>query len=285
MRCQWLHNMIHVPCSILLLIRSVALHTKSPEEKGKFVSFMDLCGQSGTIFTSGCPLRIFSSIWAAAPLFGYVIVSLFDMGKKPWKCFMFSRELDFLKKKKKSSDVSQPSLSPSEKVLKMWNVVGNYSECNKNVHVKKKSSSQPPWLEWCPRAGSSSAMLFGLSVVFSFQDHIPHSLPASRTLSHPHTHHINTQTHTALTYIYFYGTGYPQSLFSLLQSLGSPSAEQLPSLFPGLQLDTNIPKHSLFIGPVVLTTWSPHEPFLLSAYFIGINKNTIGKNWLFFFVV
>lgn len=102
-------------------------------------------------------------------------------------------------------------------------------------------------------------------------------------LSPTHTHHINTQTHTALTYIYFYGTGYPQSLFSLLQSLGSPSAEQLPSLFPGLQLDTNIPKHSLFIGPVVLTTWSPHEPFLLSAYFIGINKNTIGKNWLFFF--
>jgi len=49
--------------------------------------------------------------------------------------------------KKKSSDVSQPSLSPSEKVLKTWNVVGNYSECNKNVHVKKKSSSQPPWLE------------------------------------------------------------------------------------------------------------------------------------------
>lgn len=125
-------------------------------------------------------------------------------------------------------------------------------------------------------------MLFGLSVVFSFQDHIPHSVSASRTLSLTHTHHINTQTHTALTYIYFYGTGYPQSLFSLLQSLGSPSAEHLPSLFPGLQLDTNTPKHSLFVGST-LTTWSPHQPFLLYTYFIRINKNTIGKHWLFFF--
>lgn len=53
---------------------------------------------------------------------------------------MLLRDLEFLKKKKKVlMFLKPPSLSPSEKVLKMWNVVGNYSECNKNVHVKKKN--------------------------------------------------------------------------------------------------------------------------------------------------
>lgn len=65
---------------------------------------------------------------------------------------MLSRDLEFLKKKKVQLFLKSPSLSPSEKALKMWNVVGNYSECNKNVHVKKKTkpkkpNSQLPWLE------------------------------------------------------------------------------------------------------------------------------------------
>lgn len=34
-------------------------------------------------------------------LFGYVIISFFSTGKEPWKCFMLSRDLEFLKKKKK----------------------------------------------------------------------------------------------------------------------------------------------------------------------------------------
>lgn len=178
-----------------------------------------------------------------------------------------------------------PSLSPSEKVLKMWNVVGNYSECNKNVHVKKKkSNSQLPWLEWCPRAGSSSAMLFGLSLVFSFQDHIPHLVSASRTLSLTHTHHINTQTHTALTHISFCGTGYPQS-FSLQQSSSSLYAENLPPLLPGLQLHANTPEHSLFTGSAFLTTWLPYQLFLLHVYLIKSNRNTVGKYQLFSFFV
>lgn len=156
-----------------------------------------------------------------------------------------------------------PSFFPSEKALKMWNVVGNYSECNKNVHVKKKknSNSQLLWLEWCPRAGSSSAMLFGLSLVFSFQDHIPHLVSASRTLTLTHTHHINTQTHAALTHVSFYGTGYPQNFFSLLQSPSSLCAEHLPSLLSALQLDTNHPKHGLFTA--FLTIWSLNHAFLL----------------------
>jgi len=51
---------------------------------------------------------------------------------------MHSRDLEFLKNKKVLMFLKPPSLSPSEKALKMWNVVGNYSECNKNVHVKKE---------------------------------------------------------------------------------------------------------------------------------------------------
>lgn len=39
------------------------------------------------------------------------------------------------KKKMVLMFLKPPSLSPSEKALKMWNVVGNYLECNKNVHV------------------------------------------------------------------------------------------------------------------------------------------------------
>lgn len=115
-------------------------------------------------------------------------------------------------------------------------------------------------------------MLFGLSLVFSFQDHIPHLVFASRTLSLTHTHHINIQTHTALTHVSFYGTGYPQSFFSLLQSSSSPCAEHLPSLLSGLQLDTNSPKHSLFTGSAFLTIWSLHHSFLLQAYLRKSNK-------------
>lgn len=53
---------------------------------------------------------------------------------------MPSRDLEFLKKKTTNllMFLKPPSLSRSEKALKMWNVVGNNSECNKNVHVKKK---------------------------------------------------------------------------------------------------------------------------------------------------
>lgn len=120
-------------------------------------------------------------------------------------------------------------------------------------------------------------MLFGLSLVFSFQDHIPHLVFASRTLSLTHTHHINIQTHTALTHVSFYGTGYPQSFFSLLQSSSSPCAEHLPSLLSGLQLDTNSPKHGLFTGSAFLTIWSLHHSFLIQAYLIKSNKNTPGK--------
>lgn len=129
-------------------------------------------------------------------------------------------------------------------------------------------------------------MLFGLSLVFSFQDHIPHLVSASRTLSLTPTHHINTQTHTALTHISFYGTGYPQSFFSLVQSSSSPCAEHLPSLFSGLQLDTNSPKQALFTGSAFLTIWSLRHSFLLQVYLIKNNKNTAGKYLLFkgFFV-
>lgn len=127
-------------------------------------------------------------------------------------------------RKKKKGEVlmflKSPSLFPSEKALKMWNVVGNYSECNKNVHVKKKKwrkkknpSSQPPWLEWCPRAGSSSAMLFGLSLVFSFQDHIPHLVSSSRTLSLTHTPHKYTDTCNSDTHFFLWHRISPKLLF------------------------------------------------------------------------
>jgi len=126
-------------------------------------------------------------------------------------------------------------------------------------------------------------MLFGLSLAFPFQDHIPHSVSASRTLSLTHTHHINIQTHTALTQISFYGAGYPQRFFSLLQNSRNPCAEHLPSLLSALQLDTNSPKHGLFTGSAFLTFWSLHHSFLLKAYLIKGNKNTSGKYLLFRF--
>lgn len=161
----------------------------------------------------------------------------------------------------------------------LWEITQNVI---KNVHVKKKkSNSQLPWLEWCPRAGSSSAMLFGLSLVFSFQDHIPHLVSASRTLSLTHTHHINTQTHTALTHISCCGTGYPQSFFSLLQSSSSPCAEHLPSLLFSLQRDTNSPKQGLFTGSAFLAIWTLQHSFFLQAYLTKSNKNTSGKYLLF----
>lgn len=59
---------------------------------------------------------------------------------------MPSRDLEFLKKKKNNTSLLKflkpPSLSRSEKALKMWNVVGNNSECNKNVHVKKNNNKK-----------------------------------------------------------------------------------------------------------------------------------------------
>lgn len=124
-------------------------------------------------------------------------------------------------------------------------------------------------------------MLFGLSLVFSFQDHIPHLVSASRTLSLTHTHHINTQTHTALTHVSFCGTGYPQSFFSPLQSSSSPGAEHLPCLLSGLQLDANSPKQGLFTGSAFLTIWSLRHSFLFQVYLIKGNKNTSGKYLLF----
>lgn len=77
---------------------------------------------------------------------------------------MLLRDLEFLKKKKKVlMFLKPPSLSPSEKVLKMWNVVGNYSECNKNVHVKKKKNLTHSFLGWSDVPGLDPAQQCSLA--------------------------------------------------------------------------------------------------------------------------